>query len=162
MNRDGLARIRPMRQADVDCVVGIASRLSQAPQWPRDAYEAMLYPGCAPERIALIAEIAESGSMAGFSVVCLMPPEAELEAIAVAAEFQRRGVARQLVQALADELRRAQVREILLEVRASNQPAQALYRSSGFTVEGVRRSYYADPVEDAVLMRLQITSPQPD
>ena len=151
-----------MTPADVDRVVGIQSRLSQAPQWPQDAYQAMLYPHSAPERIALIAEIAETGSIAGFSVVRLMPPEAELEAIAVAAEFQRRGVARQLVRALADRVRRAQVREILLEVRASNEPAKALYRSIGFTDEGRRRSYYADPVEDAVLMRLRIPSPQPE
>jgi ribosomal-protein-alanine N-acetyltransferase len=162
MNRGGLVRVRPMTPADVGCVAAIASRLSQAPQWPPDAYEAMLDPQSAPKRIALIAEIAETGSMAGFSVVRLMPPEAELEAIAVAAEFQRRGVAGQLVRALADELSRAQVTEILLEVRASNEPAKALYRSIGFTEEGGRRSYYADPVEDAVLMRLQISSPRPE
>ena len=161
MNRGGLVSIRPMTPADVDCVVAIASRLSQAPQWPRDVYQAMLDPESAPKRIALIAEIAETGSMAGFSVARLMAPEAELEAIAVAAEFQRRGVARQLVRALTEDLRRAQVTEIWLEVRASNQPARALYGSIGFREEGGRRSYYADPVEDAVLMRMQICSPQP-
>ena len=60
---------------------------------------------------------------------------------------------------MADELVRAQVREVLLEVRESNQAARGFYASLGFLEEGRRRSYYADPVEDAVLMRMQLVEP---
>jgi ribosomal-protein-alanine N-acetyltransferase len=48
------------------------------------------------------------------------------------------------------------VREVLLEVRRSNVAAQGFYRSVGFVEEGRRPGYYADPIEDAVLMRLRL------
>ena len=76
--------------------------------------------------------------------------------IAVEGKSQRRGVARKLFSSLAEELGRSGVAEIILEVRAGNEPAQGLYRSLGFVEEGRRRGYYADPVEDAVLMRLRL------
>jgi ribosomal-protein-alanine N-acetyltransferase len=78
-----------------------------------------------------------------------------LESIAVAGEFQRRGVARELFSGLIGVLGRSGVEEIMLEVRAGNGVALGLYRSVGFVEEGRRRGYYADPVEDAVLMRLR-------
>ena len=97
-----------------------------------------------------------SGSVAGFVVARLIVPEAELESIAVAGEFQRRGVARELFAALAEALGRSGVGEIMLEVRAGNEAALRFYRSMGFVEEGRRRGYYADPVEDAVLMRWRL------
>ncbi len=154
MNRGaGTARIRPMTAADLDRVIEIAQDLPQAPHWPRAAYFSALNPSAVPRRIALVAEDAEAGCVAGFAIAGLVPPEAELETIAVAAECQRRGFARQLFSALAAELRVAQVTGIVLEVRASNGRAQTLYRSLGFAEAGRRPRYYADPVEDAVLMR---------
>jgi ribosomal-protein-alanine N-acetyltransferase len=82
--------------------------------------------------------------------------QAELETIAVAAPSQRQGVGRQLWAAMARELRLAGVREVRLEVRASNRPAIGLYRALGFAETGRRPRYYADPAEDAVLMDLQL------
>lgn len=150
------ARIRPMTAADLDRVIEIAASLSQAPQWSRETYVAALGGEGTPKRIALVAEDAASGIVAGFAVASLTPPEAELETIAVAARFQRRGLARQLLQELASALRQQRVSVTLLEVRASNVQAQALYRALGFEVAGRRPRYYADPVEDAVLMRLAL------
>jgi ribosomal-protein-alanine N-acetyltransferase len=86
----------------------------------------------------------------------LLPPQAELETIAVAAEVQRRGLARRIFFAVADELRTARVTEVLVEVRASNLPALALYRAQGFAIAGRRPGYYADPIEDAVLLDLRL------
>lgn len=149
-------RVRPVTAGDVDRLIEIAAALEQAPHWPRSAYEAALDTET-PRRIALAAE--SSGVVAGFAVARLSPPEAELETIAVAAEFQRRGVARRIFSNLADELRQAGATEILLEVRASNQPALEFYRSLSFVETGHRVHYYADPVEDAVLMRLGLDSP---
>lgn len=117
---------------------------------------AALDPELTPRRISLVAEDAVSGIVAGLAVASLTPPEAELETIAVATGFQRRGLARQLFQALAGALRQQRVWVTLLEVRASNEQALALYRALGFEVAGRRPRYYADPVEDAVLMRLPV------
>jgi ribosomal-protein-alanine N-acetyltransferase len=89
-------------------------------------------------------------------VAILLPPQAELETIAVAAEIQRRGVARRILIAMADELRKALVTEVLAEVRASNFPALAFYQTLGFAMTGRRPRYYADPIEDAVLLELRL------
>ena len=94
--------------------------------------------------------------VAGFVVAVLVPPEAELETIAVVESAQRLGVGRQLLQGLADELRTQQAKSLNLEVRASNLAALRVYRSQEFEEIGRRKRYYSDPEEDAVLMRLRL------
>jgi ribosomal-protein-alanine N-acetyltransferase len=148
--------MRRMTPADLDQVIEIAESLKEAPHWPRAAYLAALDPEAARRRIALVAEEPGSGNLAGFAVASLLAPQAELETIAVARAAQRRGLARQIFTALAAELASAKISEIMLEVRASNQPALGLYRQLGFAETGRRPRYYHDPVEDAVLMRSQL------
>ena len=145
-----------MTPADLDRVMEIAESLKEAPQWPRSAYLAALDPEAAPRRIALVGEEPAACMVAGFAVASLLPPEAELEIIAVAPTAQRRGLARQLFFSLATELRTAEVVGVMLEVRATNQPALELYRRLGFVETGHRPRYYHDPVEDAILMCLRL------
>ncbi|MGB8260217.1 MAG: ribosomal protein S18-alanine N-acetyltransferase, partial [Terracidiphilus sp.] len=123
--------------------------------WPRAAYEAALEPDSARLRIALVAEAVAEEMLAGFAVASVLAPEAELETIAVAPAWQRQGVARQLLAALLGALARAGAQELRLEVRASNLPALALYRAAGFREAGRRPRYYANPEEDALLLRLE-------
>jgi ribosomal-protein-alanine N-acetyltransferase len=146
------ARIRPMTAADVERVMEIARGLKDAPQWAAAAYRAAMDREGTPRRFALVAEKAESGVPGGFLVASLVPPEAELETIAVVAECQRRGVARRLWAAMAEQLRAAGVTEVNLEVRASNGGALGFYRAEGFVEAGRRPRYYADPEEDAILL----------
>ncbi len=145
-----------MAAADIDRVIELALGMEQAPHWPRLAYVAALDPEAEPPRIALVAEDMEAGGVQGFAVASLVPPQAELETIAVAAEVRRRGVARRILIAITEELRAAKVTEVLLEVRASNLPALAFYRAQGFEITGRRPRYYADPIEDAVLLELHL------
>ena len=98
----------------------------------------------------------DAGRVLGFAVAGLILPEAELETIVVAPQHQRRGLGAFLVRALAEELRKVQVSELILEVRASNRTAVGFYRAYGFEEAGRRVRYYADPEEDAVLMRLKL------
>jgi ribosomal-protein-alanine N-acetyltransferase len=149
-------RLRPMREADVDQVMAIAASLKDAPHWLRGAYLSALNRGAATRRIALVAESLEEGIVLGFTVVCLILPQAELETIAVAAEARREGIGRKLISALREELKAEGVREVLLEVRASNQRAIGFYGSLGWHEAGRRPRYYADPEEDAVLMNLAL------
>jgi ribosomal-protein-alanine N-acetyltransferase len=148
-----------MVRADIDQVVEIEQSLTGAPHWSRSAYMTAVDPHAVPRRIALVAE-APGGDeprqsvLAGFAVASLLPPQAELETIAVAAQFQRRGLAGQLFSVLVDELRAVRITDLTLEVRASNQPALGLYGRAGFLEIARRRRYYHDPVEDAVLMHL--------
>ena len=145
-------RIRRMSPEDLDRVIEIADNLKDAPHWTRANYAAVMDLAAMPGRIALVAE--EGVKVAGFAVACLMPPQAELEIIAVDAQFQRRGLARRLFAELTGKLRQAGVEEVILEVRATNQPALGLYRRLGFEETGRRPRYYQAPAEDAVLMRL--------
>jgi ribosomal-protein-alanine N-acetyltransferase len=150
-------RVRRMTQADLDSVIEIAESLKEAPHWPRVAYlDAVNCGGAARSRIALVAENHDSKIVTGFVVASLLAPQAELESIAVVRAAQRHGLARRLFAELAAELARAEITEILLEVRDSNGSALGLYRWLGFAETGRRPRYYIDSDEDAVLMRLEL------
>jgi ribosomal-protein-alanine N-acetyltransferase len=148
-------QIRYMTAADLTRVLEIAAGLPELPHWPESAYLDALNPESTPRRITLVA--AGSEEIEGFTVASLLPPQAELESIAVAAGSKRRGLGRMLYDALLSELHPAGVLEITLEVRASNDAALAFYRRAGFSQTGLRPAYYTDPVEDAVLMRLELS-----
>ena len=145
-----------MTASDLDRVLAIAENLPQAPHWPKPAYVNAIKPESTPRRVALVVVGPQTDSILGFAVASLLPPQAELESIAVAPESQRLSLGKSLFQALAAELKSAGVGELQLEVRASNQPALAFYRSLGFARTGLRPGYYADPIEDAVLMSLPL------
>ena len=147
-------RIRALAEADLDRVLEIAGSLAHAPHWTRAAYLAALDPRAAMHRIALAAEETRSGTLAGFAVASVLPPQAELETVAVDERYQRREIGRKLMAEMALGLKSMQVTEVTLEVRESNAPALGLYGSFGFGETGRRPRYYTDPVEDAVLLRL--------
>ncbi|HFI0228180.1 TPA: ribosomal protein S18-alanine N-acetyltransferase [Streptococcus suis] len=86
--------------------------------------------------------------LVGFLAVQTVLDEMEILQIAVKADFQRLGIASQLMAAVMDW-----EGDIFLEVRESNSAAQALYIRQHFTKIGKRKDYYRNPVEDAVLMK---------
>ena len=155
MTAEGFA-IRPMRAADLARVLEIASGLPTAPHWNEQAYLAALDPGATPRRIALVASDPTSSQLVGFTVACQLAPHAELELVAVAAEAQGQGIGRALLERLFSELRQDGIEEVFLESRASNLTALGLYARLGFRETGRRIGYYADPIEDAVVMSLTI------
>lgn len=144
--------IRRMTLADVGSVIELAGSLREAPDWPPSAYATALDRDAVPHRITLVAETRQT--LVGFIIAVLVTPEAELELVAVDPAFQRRGIGRQLMQRLCDELETSDITEVTLEVRASNESAKALYTSLGFSVSGLRARYYADPIEDAIQMKI--------
>ncbi len=158
--------IRPMRAGDLEAVMSIAGSVNEAPQWPRAAYLSALNPGSTMQRIALVAEFAggpkQPVQVVGFAVASLQGPQAELESIVMGKAVQRKGIGGALISAILRELRKAgelradEVRELVLEVRASNLRALGFYGSLGFRQTGLRKRYYADPEEDAVLMSLPV------
>jgi [ribosomal protein S18]-alanine N-acetyltransferase len=149
-------RVRPSTVADLDAVMAIADGLDTAPHWPRSAYEAAIDPSSAPPRIALVAE--RDGVIVGFSVASLIPPEAELEIIAVSPGHQRQKAGSALLATLREELESRGVSVIVLEVRASNPTAQEFYRSHSFAEFARREAYYWDTGEAAILMRASIAA----
>ena len=80
--------------------------------------------------------------------------ESYVDNIAVFPEFRGHGVGRTLMEALIEKARENGGVFITLEVRTSNLPAIAMYRSLGFTYAGVRRNFYTEPREDALIFTL--------
>ena len=78
--------------------------------------------------------------------------ETDMMNVAVSPAYRRRGIARELIQALLRELARQGSHRLTLEVRASNAPARALYESLGFAQVGRRPNYYRNPKEDALIL----------
>jgi ribosomal-protein-alanine N-acetyltransferase len=81
----------------------------------------------------------------------------ELRRIAVHPSVRRAGMARDLLRAVIDHARHSGCARIELEVAASNEPALALYLAYGFELVGRRRGYYREPLDDALLMNLELT-----
>jgi ribosomal-protein-alanine acetyltransferase/tRNA threonylcarbamoyl adenosine modification protein YeaZ len=140
------ARVRSMMSADLPRVDELEHRLFADP-WPRGSFLDAL---ADPRAVCLVAE--RGGTIAGSLVATALPPVAELQNLGTTPEQQRAGVARALVDALLDTCRARGVRDLALEVRVSNAAAQALYRTHGFQLVGLRRGYYRRPEEDALLM----------
>lgn len=94
----------------------------------------------------------DEGEIQGYAILQLIAPEAEVINIAVAPTARRQGIGRALLTALLCEAEAAQIETIHLEVRESNQAAIALYATLGFRAVGLRKHYYDNPREHAVLM----------
>jgi ribosomal-protein-alanine N-acetyltransferase len=91
----------------------------------------------------------------GYAGLYTVPPEADVQTVAVAVRSQGQGLGRVLLDALVAEARRRGCAQLFLEVRVDNASAIALYELSGFTREGRRTDYYG-PGLDALVMRLRL------
>jgi ribosomal-protein-alanine N-acetyltransferase len=149
------AHVRPGSAADLDAVLALEQATERAPHWPRAAYEAALNPHLAP-RCLFVAE--RDGAVIGFAVGAMQPGGrvGEIESVAVAQHTRRAGIARDLCAAVVSWCRAHGAAEIVLEVRAGSAGAIALYAGMGFAPAGFRPRYYADPQEDALLMRMAL------
>ena len=105
---------------------------------------------------ALLYAAREGERLIGFAGLLMAPPEADILDVTVLPEYRRRGVACALLKTLFENAKAHGVDTIFLEVRAGNEPAKALYRKLGFQEAGIRKSYYTNPLEDAVVMRRSI------
>lgn len=111
-----------------------------------------------PDTICLMA--GKAGRAAGYLLAYTVAGEVEIARIAVAKELQRQGVARTLLDELETLCKSRGVRKILLDVRAGNAAARALYTKAGFAEDGIRQRFYDDPTEDAVLMSRTVEAGQ--
>lgn len=92
----------------------------------------------------------------GWGGMWCVADEAEIASVCVDPAYRRLGGGTKLLQTLLRQARLSGAQNVYLEVRASNQAAQGLYRCAGFECIGVRKRYYTNPLEDAVLMRCEI------
>ena len=142
-------RIVPMTARHLPAVAELERVCFPADPWSEALYQAALD----NPAVAILLALGEDGALLGYAVLSTVLDEGNLDNIAVAPEYRRRGVADALLGALTGFGREC-LALLTLEVRASNAPAIALYEKHGFRPVGRRRNYYSDPREDAVLMTL--------
>jgi len=92
----------------------------------------------------------------GYAGLLVSGHQADVQTLATASAEQGKGLGRRLLDALVTEARRREAGEVLLEVRADNAAAQALYARAGFERIAVRRGYYRPGGTDALVLRLQL------
>lgn len=142
-----------MRERDLVDVVEI-EETSGLNRWGYDAYRRELFTN--PNSIMIVARSLVPGpGVLGFFAGWIVEDELHVNNVAAHRDYRRMGVGRSLMEAAVDEARRRGVSEVLLEVRASNEGAQRMYRNLGFSFVGRRRDYYRLPTEDALVMKLK-------
>lgn len=135
-------------------------RASQSHPWTAAGFGAALA-GRDGERALLLCEYRRLGLLVerrvlGYCVLRRAAGEVEIHNVAVAPEVRRRGLARRLLGVVLAWAARAGAERALLEVRAGNAPAQALYEGLGFREVGRRPGYYSQPADDALVLALEL------
>jgi ribosomal-protein-alanine N-acetyltransferase len=144
-------QLRSMKQADIPQVTAI-DREAFPTLWPPANYERELKNMLAHYIVA----VDEGGSyIMGFAGLWLLVDEAHITNIAVREKHRRQGIGERLLIATLEMAIEMGANLITLEVRASNTDAQKLYAKYGFVRTGLRRGYYTDNREDAVLMSIE-------
>jgi [ribosomal protein S18]-alanine N-acetyltransferase len=140
--------IQRLAPAHIGSVLELQQKTPEAPRWERRVYEELTQAEAPGFGFVAI----EGDSLLGFAVCRLVLDTCELESIAVAAEARRRGIGATLLAAAADFASERGATRMELEVRAGNSAAIGFYTRMGFAQDGLRRAYYRNPDEDAVLM----------
>ena len=109
--------------------------------------------GSDPEEIDAADTPCRAYGIAGYGCIQLAADEGDLLSVAVRKELRGAGIGASLLDALLAEAAQKGARRIFLEVRESNVPAIRMYERAGFQQVGIRKNYYTDPVENALLMR---------
>lgn len=141
--------VRPANLDDIPTAMSFAAHAATAANWSHKQYVAAF--SDADYHLCLVVE--DRGEVMGFAVARMLPAEWEVENIAVAGTARRRGLATRLMGELMERARAAGASQIFLEVRERNHAARALYEKWAFEPAGCRKSYYQNPVEDAIVYR---------
>ncbi|MDL2209971.1 ribosomal protein S18-alanine N-acetyltransferase [Desulfovibrio sp. OttesenSCG-928-O18] len=139
---------RRLTEEDLGAVAALEAVSFPTP-WTAQQYEAVMrHGGC-----VLFGALLES-TLAGYIAVAMQPATNEMEVynIAVAAELRCKGIGKKLLRLTLEAAARNDISRAILEVRRSNVPAIALYRSLGFEQVGERKGYYHDTGEDALVL----------
>ena len=140
--------VRLATENDIADIAAIEQRCFSEP-WSENAFRS-----CLNDTTDLFVLEAD-GTICGYAVFDrTLGDEAELHNIAVAPEMRGLGLSKLLMDALTESAKLHGITRIMLEVRASTEPAIALYSKYGFEKVGLRPGYYRHPTENAILMDL--------
>jgi [ribosomal protein S18]-alanine N-acetyltransferase len=147
--------LRPMRWWDVEELLPLERELFGRSAWSAETFWSELaHPLTRWYVVAAMA--ADPDRLIGYAGLLVLDGDADVQTIAVAPQTQGRGVGGTLIDALIVQARRRSASAVLLEVRADNTSAAALYSRRGFEQIAVRRRYYQPEDVDAWVMRLRL------
>ena len=139
--------LEQMRLEDLSRVLEIEQESFRTP-WPRDAYTHELN----ENRLASYIVARFEGQVVGYAGMWVILDEAHITTIAVDPHYRGQHIGERLLIGLIETALARGARWMTLEVRTSNQTAQALYKKYGFKEIGLRKGYYSDNREDAIVM----------
>lgn len=149
-------RLRPMRWWDVPEILPLERELFGPSAWTAETFWSELaHPQTRWYVVAHRPPGSAASGLIGYAGLLAPGPEADVQTIAVAPNAQGRGVGGVLIDALIEQARCRGAAGLLLEVRADNEPAIALYTGRGFERIAIRRRYYQPEDVDAWVMRLR-------
>ena len=140
--------MEPLSPANLDAVLAIEEESFTSP-WTREMYLAELEN--AGVSFCYLARD-DAGTAVGFCSFWRVLDELHINNLAVTGRCRRCGIGTALLTYVLDEGFRLGARRASLEVRRSNEPARSLYERLGFVTAGVRRAYYTNPIEDALIL----------
>jgi [ribosomal protein S18]-alanine N-acetyltransferase len=143
-----MTEFRKLNLRDLNAIEKI-ERTSYPTPWSRSMFAGEL---AKPSSICLGAVEAEKDELVGYLIISRYVDAWHVMNIAVEPEYRRRGIARSLMERLFEVTARDARRGYTLEVRVSNEAAIRLYEELGFKTRGIRRGYYTDNREDALIM----------
>lgn len=88
----------------------------------------------------------------GYIIIWNINEEAQISNFAIHPDFRRLGIGETVMREVLVHFRKAGMKHMILEVRPSNLAASSLYENLGFSVLGIRKNYYRNPPEDAIIM----------
>jgi ribosomal-protein-alanine N-acetyltransferase len=142
---------RFMREEDIDQVLEIEHRSFTTP-WSREAF----YNELNMNKFAVYIVLEVDKKVVGYCGVWVVIDEAHITNIAILPEYRGRKFGEALMQNLFDVAKTMGAKSMTLEVRVTNYVAQALYRKFGFQKGGLRKNYYTDNQEDALVMWVRL------
>lgn len=143
--------IRLMTVEDVDSVVMIENQSFSVP-WSRSAFKAEMV----ENDLAHYLVAHEEKKIVAYAGMWLILDESHVTNVAVLPDYRGQGIGKQIMTALILYAAQQGANRMTLEVRASNEVAKNLYRQFGFEEAGIRKNYYSDSHEDAIIMWLDI------
>lgn len=138
--------LREMLVDDLDKVMEIEEAVSLVP-WTKEGFFAFL-----TRNDVMFLVVEEKEEILGYCGMMMVLDEGDVLNVVVRKERQREGIGNFLMQSLLRLAAEQGIRMIHLEVRKGNETAIRLYERLGFEQDGIRKNYYTDPVEDAILM----------
>lgn len=144
--------IRRVRREDVADVAELERRIFT------DAWSEQAILETLSQRQTMLLAAYEDKKLIGYLILYYVLEDGEIARIAVADSYRRQGVATLMLRELVDLCGDIGVSKLLLDVRESNTAAYTFYEECGFVRDGIRKNFYSDPVENGILMSLEIGS----